>query len=85
MIESLLACLTALAVPVSAPEPVLFKHLIQRYRFTVNEQMQLKNQLSRWNVVTKHQSLEFDETRLDNGKDVLRWLDIQINSTDFYL
>ena len=84
-VESLLVRITALAVPVTVPEPSLFKHLIQRYRFTVNEQMQLKNQVSRWNVVTKHQPLEFDESRLHNGKDVLRWLAIQINSTDFYL
>jgi hypothetical protein len=84
-IESLLACIAALAERITTPESGLFEQLLQRYHFTVNERMQLKNRLSRWNVVTNHQSLEFDETRLHSGKDVLRWLELRINNTDFYL
>lgn len=84
-VESLLARTAALAELISTHEPRLFEQLIQRHHFTVNERMQLKNQLSRWNVVTNHQCLEFDETRLHSGKDVLRWLDLRINNTDFYL
>jgi len=84
-VESLLAHTTALAELITTPEPRLFEQLIQRYHFTVNERMQLKNQLSRWNAVTNHQSLEFDETRLHSVKDVLRCLDLRINNTDFYL
>ena len=84
-VESLLTRTVALAEPITTPEPRLFEQLIQRYHFTVNERMQLKNQLSRWNVVTDHQALEIDETPLPSGKDVLRWLDLKINNTGFYL
>ena len=63
-VESLLARTVAQAELITTPEPRQFEQLIQRYHFTVNERMQLKNQLSRWNVVTNHQSLEFDETQL---------------------
>ena len=84
-VESLLVRTVALAELITTPEPRQFEQLILRYHFTVNERMQLKNQLSRWNVVTNHQSLELDETRLHSGKDVLRWLDAQINNTDYYL
>ena len=84
-IESLLTRAVAKAESITTPEPKLFEQLIQRYHFTVNERMQLKNQLSRWNVVTDHQSLGFDETPLHSGKDVLRWLDVKINNTGFYL
>jgi adenosylhomocysteine nucleosidase len=84
-VESLLGCAAALAELITTHEPRLFEQLIQRYHFTVNERLQLKNQLSRWNVVTNDQPLEFDETRLHRGKDVLRWLDLQINNTEFYL
>ena len=84
-VESLLALAASLAELITSPESRLFEQLIQRYRFTVNERMQLKNQLSRWNVVTNHQSLDFDEALLHSGKDVLRWLDQRINNTDFYL
>ena len=84
-VESLLSRTATQAELITTTEPRLFEHLIQRYRFTVNERMQLKNQLSRWNVVTNHQSLDFDETGLRSAKDVLHWLDQRINNTDFYL
>jgi adenosylhomocysteine nucleosidase len=84
-VESLLVRTATQAGLITSPEPRLFEQLIQSYRFTVNERMQLKNQLSRWNVVTNHQSLDLDETRLRSAKDVLRWLDQRINNTDFYL
>ena len=84
-VESLLAHVAALAELITAPEPRLFEQLLQRYHFSVNERMQLKNQLSRWDVVTDRQSLEFDETGLHSGKDVLRQLERRINNTDFYL
>jgi len=85
LIESLLALTVAKAESITAVEPKLFDELIQRYHFTVNERMQLKNQLSRWNIVTDHQSLAFDEAPLHSSKDVLHWLDLKINNTDFYL
>jgi len=84
-VESLLARTAAQAQLITTHEPRQFEQLTERYHFTVNEQMQLKNQLSRWNVVTNHQPLEIDESRLHSGKDVLRWLDLWINNTDFYL
>lgn len=84
-IESLLARTATQAELVTTVEPKLFKYLIQRYRFTVNERMQLKNQLSRWNVITNHQSLDLDETGFRSAKDVLNWLDQRITGIDFYL
>jgi len=83
--ESLLALFATQTELITTPEPRLFEMLIQRYRFTFNERMQLKTRLSRWNVVTNHHSLDFDETPLDSGKDLLRWLDQRINNADFYL
>ena len=84
-VESILSYVAALAELMAKPECGYFEQLTALYHFTVNERMQLKNQLSRWNVVTDHQSLEFDETRLHSARDMLRWLDAQINDTDFYL
>ena len=84
-VELLIARAVAQSELITTPESSLFEHLIQRYHFTVNERLQLKNQLSRWNVITNHQPLEFDETPMHSGKDVLRWLEQRINNTDFYL
>ncbi|WP_243220790.1 hypothetical protein [Methylobacter sp. S3L5C] len=85
LIESLLTQVVATAASITVSEPKLFESLIQRYHFTVNERMQLKNQLSRWDSITDYQSLEFDNAPFNCGKDVLRWLDLKINNTDFYL
>jgi adenosylhomocysteine nucleosidase len=83
--ESLLALTATKAELITTPEPRLFEMLIQRYCFTINERMQLKTRLFRWNVVTNHHSLDLDENPLHSGKDVLRWLDQQINNADLYL
>ena len=66
-------------------ESGLFDQVIQRYHFTVNEQRQLKSQLSRWSVVTNYQCLEIDGVALNSSKDVLRWIDIKIHETNFFL
>ena len=84
-VESLLVLAAAQAQLISTPEPKLFEQLLQSYRFTVNERMQFKNQLCRWNVITNHQPLAFDETLLRSGKDVLRRLAQRINDADYYL
>ncbi len=84
-VESLLMRAVAQAESITTPEPPLFKPLLEHYHFTVNERLQLKNQLSRWDVITDHRSLAFDRTSLHSAKDVLRWLELQINDTDFYL
>ncbi|WP_333877083.1 phosphorylase family protein [Methylobacter sp.] len=84
-IETLLAELSRLAKIITVPEPKLFEQLTQRYHFTVSEQGQLKNQLSRWVTLTDNQALEFDETRFRKGKDLLFWLDQQISKVEFCL
>ncbi|MFZ2403614.1 MAG: hypothetical protein WAW41_00645 [Methylobacter sp.] len=84
-IETVLAELSRLAALITAPEPRLFEELTQRYHFTASEQGQLKNQLSRWAVLSPIQAPEFGETQLRKGKDVLCWLDQQISEIEFCL
>lgn len=84
-IETLLLELSRLAMLITAPEPELFEQLTQRYHFTVSEQGQLKNRLSRWAALSHNQALEFDETQPSKAKDVLCWLDQQISKIEFYL
>jgi adenosylhomocysteine nucleosidase len=84
-VEALLTNMTALAKLITSPEPHLFSQLVQHYHFTASERVQLKNLLCRWNVLTDHRELEFDESDIKRGKDVLRWLDQQIDKIDFCL
>lgn len=85
-IETVLAELSRLATLITAPEQSrLFEQLIQRYHFTVSEQGQLKNRLSRWAALTRDQIPELDETLPRKGKDVLCWLDQQLGQLEFTL
>lgn len=82
-IERVLAELKRLAGLITVAEPKLFESLIRRYHFTVSEQGQLKNQLSRWQLLSD--SAEFDPIQFHQGKDVLSWLDRHINQLEFHL
>lgn len=84
-VELLLTQTVARAERITTPEPRLFEQLIQRYHFSVNEKRQLKNLLSRWEVVIGQEFVDFNEPQIDNGKDMLRWLDIKINEAGLYL
>lgn len=78
-IDELITQTIALAGLLVTPPTPLFEHLTQRYHFTVSAKARLKAQLARWAVLTDHQALKFDDAQLHNGKDVLQWLDQQIN------
>jgi len=85
-IEALLAESSRLAGLITAPEqPKLLEQLMQRYHFTVSEQGQLKNRLSRWSALTDAEVPEFDKDRPAKAKDVLLWLDRQIDRVEFTL
>ncbi len=84
-IEVLLGELLRLARLITQPQPKLFEALLQRYHFTVSEKLQLKNQLSRWAVITDQADLDLDESSLHSAKDLLRRLDKIINETEFHL
>lgn len=85
IIEALLADMTALSELITPPEPRLFNQLVQRYHFTASERVQLKSQLCRWDVLTDHREPVFDETGMQRGKDVLRWLEREIGKIDVCL
>lgn len=84
-IEGVMKDLSALAATISSPEPELFKSLTESYRFSANEQLQLKSQLSRWRVLTNGRPLTFEDKAFTRGKEILRWLEVEINKTDFFL
>jgi nucleoside phosphorylase len=84
-IEVLLAKLNRLGRLIAVPELESFIKLTQRYHFTVNEQGQLRNQLSRWATLTRNELPEFVENRFQTGKEVLLWLDQELNKIEFFL
>ncbi|MCX7098563.1 MAG: hypothetical protein NTV43_11745 [Methylococcales bacterium] len=84
-IATLLTKAAALALQINLPEPPYYEELVDAYRFTANEKMQLKNLLQRWHTVTNDQPLTLDDASPLSGKQVLRWLEQKINGIDFCL
>jgi adenosylhomocysteine nucleosidase len=84
-IEDVSAELLHLADLATFPEPRLVAELTSRYRFTVNERVQLGKQLRRWDSLTGGRALDFDRSGLRRGGDLLRWLGQQIDALEFHL
>ena len=84
-LEVLMNELAALAKLITEPELKFFGQLIQQYHFTSSEQGQLKNRLSRWEVLTQANIPEFEESQFRKGKDFLVWLDQQLDEVECIL
>ncbi|CAG7856522.1 hypothetical protein MCAMS1_01038 [biofilm metagenome] len=85
-INKIVEILTKLTVNiVSTPEIKEFDDLLNRYRFTVSEQIQLKKLLARWQLVTGQQDLLFPAETAKTGKDFIQLLSQSINEAKFYL
>ena len=84
-IETILLQTSAIAALMTVPEHPLFYELLKQYHFTAHQRQQLKNLLSRWNVLTDQQTLLMDDINLVNAKEVLCWLDSYNNSINFNL
>ncbi|WP_411727447.1 hypothetical protein [Methyloglobulus sp.] len=84
-ITAILTALTQLAEPLRSPELTEFNHLLGRYHFTVNEQIQLKKLLSRWRLVTDQNMIEFADGSPKNSKEFLNLLNQSLNEAEFHL
>jgi len=75
----------ALANLLVTPDIPLLTELTQRYHFTASQRQQLATLLSRWAVLTDHQLLNMDDIPFNHSKDLLRWLEQQVNQVAIYL
>jgi adenosylhomocysteine nucleosidase len=62
-----------------------YQHALERWHFTVNAQLQLKGLLQRWQVLSNHCVLDFDEVALKDSKAVFNWLENKIACLPFAL
>jgi len=62
-----------------------YQHALERWHFTVNAQLQLKGLLQRWQVLSNHRALDFDEVELKHSKAVIAWLEEKIACLPFSL
>ncbi len=85
VIEQLINCYKELAGTLIDMDLPLFEEFRQNYHFTVTEQNQLKALLARWAVLSDQQGLSFDNQTFNKGREVLIWLEQQINQLEFVL
>jgi adenosylhomocysteine nucleosidase len=82
IIDSMLAKLTRLVKPLVLPELAEFDQLCSQYRFTTNEQLQLKKLLTRWHLV---KSQSWSKSTAKSGNEFLELLKKSLDETTFYL
>jgi hypothetical protein len=85
VIDSVASALISLADSLLGVETPNFQTLIEQFHFTATEQIQLKNLLQRWQVMTNQPIPEFNTMDYKRGKDILRWLGKKLDEVDFYL
>jgi nucleoside phosphorylase len=84
-IETILVTLTKLAEIFNTPESNQLDQILTQYRFTANEQLQLRKLLSRWELVKGENALVKTTKLAKNGKEFLNYLNQELNEAEFYL
>ncbi len=85
ILEKLMSEMTALQRQIETTEPKFYQQAVKTWHFTVSEQLKLKNALLRWDVLMDGKPPEIDESAMQKGKDVLRWLEKRMAEIDFKL
>ena len=85
VLEKLIAEMTELQQIIETVEPKFYQHALSKWHFTVSERVKLKHALTRWTALMGGIQPEMDESSMQTGKDVLQWLEQQMEKADFNL
>lgn len=61
------------------------QHVLKAFRFSVTGSIKLKSLLQRWHLLRGNEVLAWQEANLRSGKELIGWLEKEIDSIDFYL
>lgn len=81
-IAEFVARVALLKLPFEQPH-ALFEQLTQRYHFSTSAKTQLQSLLQRWAVLTDNQPLAIETITFKHSKELLNWLEWQLNQTCF--
>jgi adenosylhomocysteine nucleosidase len=62
-----------------------YEQLMARFHFTASNSVKLKNLLQNWQLVTADRRLSWSDLDAGNGKELITWLEQQLEKKDFYL
>ena len=84
-IDALLSQLTKLRRLLLVQPPSMYKQLLDEFRFSVTGSIRLKSLLQRWILLRGDEVLAWQDAKPRSGKELLNWLEKQLDSMDFYL
>ncbi len=83
-LAALIQQMDQLAQQTQSMETPMYQEFIQTWHFTVSEKIRLQNLLLRWQVINS-KTPSIDKITLAKGKEVLLWLEQELESTDYFL
>jgi len=84
-IEQIITRLIALRQITQMDENPLYQDLINSFHFTVSRSLKLKSLLQRWQLLKCDEVLTWRKAKARNAKELLIWIEQQLDDTDFYL
>jgi len=84
-IDMVVGHLITLRHGITETAPLLYQTLLEQYHFTITSQIKLKALLQRWDAYTDHTPLVIKYSDFSSGKQLLNWLEQQIEERPFYL
>lgn len=84
-INALVAQLIGLRQINQTTTSAVYQELIDSFYFTVSRSLKLKALLQRWQLLKAGQVMTWREANLRNAKEVLSWLESQLEDVEFYL
>jgi len=84
-INALIASLIGIRQHLPQVNDSLYKQLLTQFHFTATSTAKLKNLLQNWQLINANLELNWREADAKNAKQVLAWLECQLEKTQFYL
>jgi len=84
-LEELVETLAEQVRDIEATEPEAYRQFLNKWHFSNSQQQQLKKLLTHWEILSGGKSLPVSTVSLASSREVLQWLEKQLEQLDFYL
>lgn len=84
-IDRLVTRLDRLRQPSRATTPELYEQLLGQFHFTATSAVKLKALLKRWHLLTANEIPAWRDANLRSGKELIAWMEKQLEKAEFYL
>lgn len=85
VIDSLITQMVSLRQSLPQEDAELYEQLCEQFHFTATNAAKLKTLLLRGKLLLGDQRLAWRDANLNNGKELIAWLENQLDKTEFYL